>query len=309
MSSSLTDHADRYLQLRRALGFKLERHGRLLPQFVAYLETAGASTITRELAVAWAQLPIDAQPKHWAARLSIVRGFAVYLQTIDPATEIPPANVFAVRYQRPTPFVWSEQDIGRLLTAARGLRPRLKAASYEALFGLLAVSGMRIGEAVALDRDDIDLNSGLVMISEEIAKRERARLIPLHPTTTAALLSYTATRDELCPAPRSSRFFITSTGGAISRVQLSAALRMITIDLGLRAETVHPRAHDLRHGFAVRTLIDWQRSGVAIDERIAVLSTYLGHVTPADTYWYLTATPELMQHAADRLDQRFGAQP
>jgi integrase len=305
--SGLEEHVDDYLRLRRALGFKLERHGRLLPQLVAYLEAAGASTVTRELAISWARLPTGAHPRYWAARLTIARGFAAYLQTIDPATEIPPAEVFAVRYQRPTPYLWSGQDICRLLRATRALRPPLKAASYESLFGLLAVSGMRVGEAVALEPSDVDLDDGVITIRAQNAKLERARLIPLHPTTVQALDRYATTRARLCPLPRSTAFFLSGTGTTIDASAVSKTLRKITTGLGLRTEAAHPRTHDLRHSFAVSTLIGWQQSGIQIDEQIAVLSTYLGHVSPAETYWYLTATPELMGAAADRLDQRFGA--
>ena len=305
--SALAGHVDDYLRARRALGFKLERHGRLLPQLVEYLEAAGEHTVTSELAVAWARLPAAAQPAHWAARLAVARGFAAYLQTIDPQAEIPPAGVFAVRRQRPNPYLWSQPDICRLLHAARTLRPPLRAASYQALFGLLAVSGMRVGEAVALDRDDdIDLAAGVVTIREQIAKLERARLLPLHPSTIDALDGYASTRARLCPRPASTAFFLSSTGSRIDRSEVSRTLRKITIALGLRTETTRPRAHDLRHRFAVSTLIDWQRSGAQIDTRIAALSTYLGHVGPAETYWYLTATPELMGLAAQRLDRRFG---
>ncbi|MCA1697532.1 MAG: tyrosine-type recombinase/integrase [Actinobacteria bacterium] len=304
--SSLGEHVNAYLRLRRALGFKLERHGQILPQLVAYLEAAGASTVSSDLAISWARLPAGAHPRHWAARLAIARGFAAYQQTIDPATEVPPADVFAVRYQRPTPYLWSQQDIGRLLDATRMLRPPLRAAGYEALFGLLAVTGMRVGEAIALELDDVDLDDGVIMIREQVAKLERARLVPLHPTTVNALDRYATTRERLCPKPRSRAFCLSATGTALDRSEVSKTLRKITTALGLRTETVHPRAHDLRHSFAVRTLIDWQRSGVQIDEQTAVLSTYLGHVSPADTYWYLTATPELMGLAAQRLDRRYG---
>jgi integrase/recombinase XerD len=294
-ATSLQAYVDDYLRLRRGLGFKLERAGQILPQFVSYLEAAGASTVTRELAISWAKLPASARPQHWAARLAIARGFAAYLQTIDPATEVPPAGVFAVRYERPTPYLWSESDIRRLLEAARGLIPSLKAASYEALFGLLAVSGMRVGEAVALGRDDVDLDAGLIIIREQIAKLEKARpWFPLHPTTVDALDRYATKRDRLCPTPRSTRYFISSIGTALTRSEVAKTLRKLTTMLGLRTDTVHPVAHQLRHTFAVRTLVDWQRSGVPIDERIVLLSTYLGHVSPAESYWYLTATPELM---------------
>jgi len=304
--SILQEHVDDYLRLRRALGFKLERHGQILPQLVGYLEAAGASTVTRELAISWAKLPAGAHPRHWAARLAIARGFAVYLQTIDPATEIPPAGVFAVRYQRPIPYLWSQHDICRLLEGARTLRPPLKAASYEALFGLLAVSGMRVGEAIALELDDVDLQRGVVTIGEQVAKLERDRIVPLHASTVQALERYLTTRARLCPRPACSAFFLSGAGTRIDRSAVSKTLREITTVLGLRTQTTRPRAHDLRHSFAVSTLVGWQRSGEQIDARIAALSTYLGHASPADTYWYLTATAELMGLAAQRLDARFG---
>jgi integrase/recombinase XerD len=304
--SSLQEHVDDYLRLRRALGFKLERHGQILPQLVAYLEAAGASAVGSELAISWARLPTRAQPRHWAARLAIARGFAAYMQTIDPATEVPPAEVFAVRYRRPTPYLWSERDICRLLEQARALRPPLRAASYEALFGLLAVSGMRLGEALALERSDVDLDDGVITIREQVAKLERARLVPLHATTVEALERYAGARERLSPKPRSGAFFLSRAGIPLDRGAVGKTLRKITTALGLRTASVHPRTHDLRHSFAVSTLIGWQRSGVPIDERIAALSTYLGHVSPAETYWYLTATPELMGAVAERLDRRFG---
>lgn len=306
---SLTTHVDDYLRLRRALGYKLERHGRLLPQLIKYLETAGASTITSELALLWARQPTGAHPRHWAARLAIARRFAAYMQTIDPRTEVPPAAAFAVRYRRPTPYLWSEEDIRRLLEAARTLHQPLRAASFEALFGLLAISGMRVGEAIALDLEDVDLERGVVAIREQTAKLERARLVPLHSTSVEALEQYVKARQRLCPRPRSKAFFLSNTGTRIDRSAVSKTLRKITIALGLRTETARPRAHDLRHGFAVSTLLEWQRSGARIDERIVALSTYLGHISPSDTYWYLTATAELMGAAAQRLELRFGGRP
>ena len=147
----------------------------------------------------------------------------------------------------------------------------------------------------------------MITIREQIAKLEKARLVPVHPTTVDALDRYASERDRLCPTPRSRHFFISSIGSAVTRSEVAKTLRRLTTTLGLRTDTIHPVAHQLRHTFAVRILIDWQRSGVPIDERIVLLSTYLGHVSPAESYWYLTATPELMGLAADRLDQRFGA--
>jgi integrase len=303
--SELSGHVEDYLRLRRALGFKLERAGHLLPQLVAYLEAAGVATVTSELAIAWARLPGHTQPNHWAQRLAIARGFARYLRALDPATEVPPAGVFPTRRHRPTPFLWSQRDICRLLESTRALRPALRAETYQALFGLLATCGMRVGEAVGLDRDDVDLRAGVITIRH--AKFDRTRLVPLHPTVTEALSRYATERDRLCPRPRARAFFVSSAGTRLDRSGVGKTLRKITTALGMRTESVHPRAHDLRHSFAVDTLIRWQRSGLSVDEHIATLSTYLGHVSPADTYWYLSASPELMGLAAQRLHTRFGA--
>jgi integrase len=296
--NALSSHVEGYLRLRRALGFKLERAGQLLPQLVAYLEAAGAGTVTSDLAIAWARLP-DATPNHWAQRLAIARGFARYLQTMDPATEVPPPGVFPARRHRPSPYLFSQRDICRILQAARALRPPLRAATHETIFGLIAASGMRIGEAIGLARDDVDLDTGVITIRQ--AKFDRSRLVPLHPTVTAALGRYAAERDRLCPRPRSAAFFLSGAGTRLDRSGVGATFRKITAGPGIRTAAVRPRVHDLRHSFAVQTLIRWQRAGMSIDERIGTLSTYLGHVAPADTYWYLSASPELMSLAAGRL--------
>ena len=302
--SGLQAHVDEYLRLRRALGFKLKEEGRLLDQLVAYLDAAGVETVSTELAVRWARLPVGVHPNHWSKRLRVARGFAAYLQTLDPRTEIPPPDIFPHRRQRATPYLFSEQDICRLLAEARRLRHPMRAASYEALFGLLAVSGMRIGEALGLEREDVDLDAGVITIRK--AKGDRERLVPLHPTSTDALRHYASVRNRLCPTPRSDAFFLSSAGTPVLDESLRKAFREITGRTGIRTEEVRPRVHDLRHRFAVQTLIDWQRSGLNIDERMPTLSTYLGHISPSDTYWYLSASPELMALAADRLADRFG---
>jgi integrase len=194
----------------------------------------------------------------------------------------------------------------RVLAKARRLQPPLRAATFETLFGLLAATGMRIGEALTLTRDDVDLDEGTLTIRH--AKFDRMRLVPLHPSVTAALRKYAAARDRRCRTRRTDRFFVSATGCAISRHTPEEVFAKITGQLGLRTRTVHPRIHDLRHTFAVRTLIGWQRDGTDVPAMLPVLSTYLGHVEPNNTYWYLSATPELMQLAAARLEQRFGGQ-
>lgn len=299
-------HVQDYLRMRRALGFKLAREGQVLPQLVDYLHAAGTATLTTELAIAWAGLPVGVAPVTWTQRLGAARGFASYLQAIDPWTEIPPTGVFAGQGPRPTPFLWSDDDIVRLLDAAGRLQPRLRAVTYQALFGLLAVTGMRIGEALALGRDDVDLDDGVVLVRD--GKFHRQRLLPLHPTTTDALRAYTAERDRLAPETAATTFLLSWRGRtALGYGGVSGTFKLLTTQIGLRTDTAAPRVHDLRHSFAVRTLIDWHRADLDVAGRLPALSDYLGHVSPSGTYWYLSAVPELMELAAARLDGRFGA--
>lgn len=301
--SDLAVHVGNYLQLRRSLGYKLTREGVVLPRFVEYLEDAGATTVTTDLAVAWAQQSENSSAKLRSDRLIAVRGFAKYLTTIDAATQVPPAGVFGFRASRPTPYLWSRADIGRLLDAAAGLQSPFRAATYKTFLGLLAVTGLRSGEAMDLRANDVDLDAGVITVSQ--AKFGRARLIPLHPSTVTALDSYTGHRDELHPQPSSTTFFVTDAGTALKQSSVHDVFGQLVTVLGLRTENVHPRMHDLRHSFAVRTLINWHRAGQNIEARIPALATYLGHVSPASTYWYLSASPELMGLAAARLGDRF----
>jgi len=301
VSSDLARHVADYLRLRRSLGFRLVREGEVLPQFVAWLQAAGATTLTADLAIAWAQLPQGVNPINWVHRLGSVRGFARYLATIDPATEIPPCDVFARPVCRAIPYLYSPADVARLLRAARGLRPALRAATYETLFGLLAVTGLRIGETLALQRDDVDLDAGVLTITGP--KAGNTRLVPLHPSATEALRRYASCRDRLRRTPTARTFFISTVGTALIYGCVRHTFIELTTRIGLRTTTVKPRIHDLRHRFAVDRLLDWYRSGVDPASRMATLSTYLGHVNPAGTYWYLSAVPELMQLAAQRLGE------
>ena len=299
--SELHRHLEDYLRLRRSLGFKLEFPGLVLPSLVTYLEAAGAAAITAELAVAWAGLPRGVLPITWAHRLGAARGFARYLKAIDPATEIPPAGIWPSVSPRPRPWIWAETDIRRLLSAARTLRPPLRAATYETLFGLLAAAGMRLGEAIKLERADADLADGVLTIRD--GKFGISRLVPLHPGVTAALREYTACRDRLLPRPATTKFFISTAGTPLRTSGVDHTFAQLTTALGLRTRARRPRIHDLRHSFAVRQLLQWHREGADVRARMPVLSAYLGHVSPAGTYWYLEAVPELMELAAARLAQ------
>ncbi len=243
--SDLAGHVADYLRMRRALGFKLKRDGQVLPQLVAYLDAAGAATLTAELAISWARLPRDVAPINWAHRLGAARGFAAYLKTIDPSTEVPARGVFPTRVARRIPHLWSQSEVGALLAATRQLRPPLRAATHEGQFGLIAVSGLRIGEAIGLTRDDVDLIAGVLTMRD--AKFGHTRLVPLHPSATDALGSYAARRDRLYPKPRSRTFFLSSVGTALLAGEIHRTFNQLTTAIGLRGATVRPRIHDLRH--------------------------------------------------------------
>lgn len=304
--SDLAHHVEDYLRLRRSLGFKLVREGQVLPQFVAWLQAAGATTLTADAAIAWAQLPQGVNPINWVHRLGSVRGFACYLRTIDPATEVPPGDVFARPTCRATPYLYSPADVRRLLDAAGGLRPALRAATYETLFGLLAATGMRIGETLALPRDDVDLDDGVLTVTGP--KSGHPRLVPLQPSTTRALRRYAAHRDRLHPTPRAGTFFVSTAGTPVLYTPVRLTFIELTTAIGLRTTVVKPRIHDLRHSFIVDRLLDWYRSGADPAAHMATLSTYVGHVNPAGTYWYVSAVPELMQLAAQRLGKHVDGQ-
>lgn len=298
--SALADHLSDYLRLRRGLGFALGRHGYDLQDFVSFLDAAGAGRITVDLVVAWARRKPAVKPITVDFRVSAVRGFAQYMHALDPGTEIPPPGLLSVPRRRPEPHVYSPAEIKALFAAAARLTPPLRAATVSTLLGLITATGMRVGEATALTRRDVALVDGLLTIQH--AKFDRQRLVPLHPSATNALRRYALTRDHLCREPRTDRFFLANSGGPISPSAAQVTFRGLTAAAGLRGVTGGPRIHDLRHTFAVRTLIDWQRRGVDVSTYLPLLSTYLGHVEPKNTYWYLTAVPELMQAAADRLE-------
>lgn len=304
--SDLAAAAADYLKIRRALGFKLVNQGKLLNSFIEHLQAIGAVTLTTEEALAWATAPTHVDPVWWSARLGVVRGFARYLQTLDPSAQVPPAGLLPNRYRRATPYIYSQVEIAALLDAARRLPNRLRASTYETFFGLLATTGMRIGEAVAVDCGDIDFDLGVLTIRH--GKFDKARALPLHPSTVEALHRYAQRRQELCPRPKGPSFFVSVVGTRLIRDSAEAVFGQLVGDCGMRwaPRRRRPRPHDLRHTFAVRTMLGWYQGGVDVQARMPLLSTYLGHAHPDATYWYLTAVPELLALAAKRLEQAGG---
>jgi integrase len=276
-----------------------------LQQFVAFADQAGATYVTTDLALAWATLPANVQPADWARRLGIARRFARFCSALDPRTTVPPPGLLPFRYQRPAPYIYRDEEIVRLLEAARQLHSPagLRSHTYATLFGLYAVTGMRCKEPLQLDRDDVDLVNGVLTIRG--TKFGKSRYIPLHASTQQAMKDYAKYRDRLCGIPDSPSFFVSEHGARLSHWSVRQTFVKLSHQIGLRnaGDSHGPRLHDLRHRMAVNTLLRWYRNGVDVDRHLPELSTYLGHAHITDTYWYLTATPELLQHALLRVEQ------
>ena len=305
--STLRRHLDDYLVLRRRLGFKLERAGRLLGQFVDFCDTEGIEVVTVEVALSWAISPPGCSPMWGAHRLCVARGFLRYLHALDPRTGVPSASLLPSTPSRATPYLYSSDQVVALMRAARGIHSTLRAASMEAVIGLLACTGMRIGETLALDRADVDLRQGVAVV--RTAKFDKTREVPLHPTTTAALAAYARRRDHLAPTASSPAFFLSAAGTRILYCNFHLGFHELVRQAGIevRSPSCRPRPHDLRHTFAVATLVRWQREGADVGTKLPVLSTYLGHVDPAATYWYLSGSPEVLSVAAGRLEATYEA--
>lgn len=306
--NGLRGHLEDYLALRRSLGFKLERPGQLLAGFAGYLEEAGAATVTTGHALAWATAPAAADPSWWRLRLTAVRPFARYLAPRVPGTEVPPRGLLPGPVsRRAVPYLYSGAEVAALMTAAGAIRTPLRAATYQTLIGLLAATGMRAGEVIALDRDDLDPEQGLLTIRG--SKFGKSRQLPLHPSALQALGSYAELRDSRRPRPATAAFFVSVTGTRLIYNNVHRTFHQLTQAAGLRPRSAacRPRIHDLRHAFAVTILTGWYADGGDVTARLPLLSAWLGHASPAGTYWYLTGTPELLALAAGRLERRHEA--
>ena len=307
MSPLEQDLAD-YLHLRHALGHDLADAGRLLPSFVAHLQEQGLRTVTFEAALAWTlQPPTGKRSSVAPRRMTAARGFARYLSGIDPTTEVPPMGLIPSWQRWRRPFIYTPTDIDAILSQARNaIGSPLRAATYQTLLGLLAANGLRIGEAIKLDRSDVDWEQGVLLIRE--SKFGKSRMVPLHPSTMQALVEHARLRDELQPRPKDASFFVSLTRKRLSYAVVQGTFRQLVDRAGVGVDAPSPpRLHDFRHSFAVRTLLGWYRSDEDVQAKIPSLSTYLGHREPASTYWYLSAAPELLALAAARQDTAWSA--
>jgi integrase/recombinase XerD len=298
-----------YLAMRRALGFKLLNYGPALSDFVSFLARKQTFHITIRLALEWAQKP-GACPETWANRLTFVRGLARYRSAADSRTEIPPWSLLPFRSKRAHPYLYTNDEIRSLLKASLSLSPNdaLRKWTFHGLLGLLAVSGLRLSEALSLRLNDVDLQNAVLTVRG--AKFGKCRLVPIHASTRTVLSRYKSRRDQyLKDRPASDFFFVTKRGTRLNKNNFRGTFYALSRQTGLRGEFEKrgPRLHDFRHRFAIQTLLHWHRSGDDVERRLPTLSTYLGHVRPNDTYWYLTACPELMGQVVKRLEKRWRA--
>lgn len=313
--NTLRQAVQEYLSLRRGLGFKLQETGKGLLDFVTFMEQHRASYITQALALAWAQQPLNVQPAHWAQRLCFVRGFARHRSATDPRTQIPPQGLLPFQPKRARPYLYSDDEIRSLLRAARNMpcryeRSELRPWTYHCLFGLLSVSGLRLGEARSIELQDVDLKAAVLTIRG--AKFGKSRLLPLHASTCEVLADYIARRNRHWAArPVSSYLFVSNRGHRLDSAAIHRTFYALSRQIGLRgvADSHGPRLHDMRHVFATTTLVRWYKSDQDPERRLPILSAYLGHVHVADTQWYLSGSPELMREAMRRLEHRWEDRP
>jgi integrase/recombinase XerD len=306
--SPLARHLAKYLELRHRLGFKMHHAAFELRKFVRFAQKARASFITTKLALEWASQPTGCQPAWHGSRLGMVRGFAEYLSAVDPRTQVPPSGLLPDRYHRKSPYFYNDREVARLIEAAQKIpSPKgMRAATYSTLFGLLAATGMRLGEALGLDQPDVDLDQGLLKVRR--TKFNKSRWVPLHPTTRAKLQEYRRLRDRIFPHPQSPSFLLSEQGTRLTVWITRHWFIRLSHRIGLRQPTDHhgPRIHDLRHRFVIETLRNWYRTNKDVEAHLPELATYIGHGHVSDTYWYVSATPELLQLATKRLEQKHG---
>ena len=297
-----------YLLVRRSLGFKLDDAEYILTRFVDHVQAAdGPQTVTVAQALAFATAPVGASRRWQALRLSAIRCFARWARTVDPTIEVPPSRLLPARPTRSAPYIYTNAEIAALLDAAARLRPAIRAATYHTLIALMAATGIRTGEAVGLDIADLNRQAGTLTVTGKYGK---TRKLPLHPTAAAALAQYLDLRNEVLPAAACPALLISTRGNRLCPSVVQQTFRQLSAETGLRAVSTacRPRLHDLRHTFAVSTMLDAYTRGADATAVLPLLATWLGHCEPSDTYWYLTGTAELLAAATERVAGRHGDQ-
>jgi len=301
MTAGLAEMVGDYLRVRRALGYKLTHPSHVLTGFLDYLTATGTDMVTIENALGFATAPVGVSPRTQALRLSAIRGFAKWAHTMDPTVQVPPAGLLPARSTRAVPYIYSDDEISALLGAASRLRPPVWAASFGALLALMAATGIRTGEAIGLNMADFDEQAGTLTVTGKYGK---VRMLPLHTTAVHGVVEYLRQRQRLLPAANCPALLISITGRRLCRTTVHLTFRGLADQVGLVAVSpaCRPRLHDLRHTFSVNTMLDAYRPGGDPVRILPILSTWLGHVEPGDTYWYLTGTAELLAAATARME-------
>lgn len=307
---TLRDALKEYIALRRALGTQLQEPAVTLGYFLDFLERQGSEVITTELALRWAMQPKLVQRATWARRLSMVRRFAAWLSTLDPRNDVPPARLLDARRRRKKPHIYTDQEIERLTAEAARLRSPagLRSRTYVTLIGLLAATGLRPNEALALNISDVDFKNGILAIRQ--TKFGKSRFVPIEDSTRAALSAYAKQRDKLLPDRPTEAFLVSERRKRLQGCAARRTFARLSSAIGLRPAVEAgrigrgPRLQDFRHRFATRRIVEWYRSGLDVERELPKLATYLGHVDVGHTYWYIDALPELLQLATERLRSR-----
>jgi len=300
MNPSMLSRVEAYLAHRRALGFQLKIQGRMLLDLARYVDARDrGGPLTRQMAIDWACSPKQASRFYWAKRLGVVRVFAQYLLLTDSRTQLPPRGLFGSVFRRSAPHIYSPAQIGYLMRRAATLAGRLRPHTFRCLIGLLACSGLRISEALRLKIEDVDLQQALLVVRE--SKYGKSRVIPLHRTAVSPLQSYARRRQKLFPLAE--HFFVSEFGVGLGLHRVQEIFKGLRVRIPYQRRP--PRLHDLRHTMASRVLQRWQASQKGALHRVPILCRYLGHDHIRHTYWYLTASPQLLKAAA----QRFGSLP
>ena len=303
--SAIREALEQYIAIRRALGSQLREPAVALGHFVEFLEHKGAEFITTNFALCWACQPEHVQKATWARRLTAVRRFAAWLSAFDPRTDVPPRRLLYAHHGRNKPYIFTDQEIEDLMAEATRLPSStgLRAITYETLIGLLAATGLRPGEVQALKVADVDLQNGILTIRQ--TKFGKSRFVPVEDSTRTALLRYAKRRQELCPRIQTDTFFVSEHGTRLCNCIVRRTFAKLSCSIGLRVALNNrrigrgPRLQDIRHTFATRKLVEWYRAGLDVERELPKLSTYLGHVCVAHTYWYIEAIPELLQLATE----------
>ena len=306
--TSLSSHLDSYLAVRRSLGYDLFFLERVLRRFTSFADAQGAGVVTVNLFLQWKEHFGSANNNTWSYRFGMVRGFATWLQGIDPSNEVPPAGLVTGKYRRTRPYIYSAEQIAEIVTEAAKLPSSygLRGLTCSTLFGLLAVTGLRVSEAIGLDEKDVDLDDAVITV--RLGKNGKSRFVPISECTVDRLRTYRAERNRILgvsPSP----FFLFERGQRPDDCAIRYNFAKVSQIIGLRTQQRFykhgqgPRIHDLRHTFAVSTIIDWYRKGLDSDREMIKLSTYLGHMKPEYTYWYIEAVPELLQLASERAER------